>query len=263
MISIPASAVTPALLALFDTTKPTMMRAFNVLEGRAVGQILADHAERPAWAAVREASYGTLYLGGRFSAPVLAAVIAHLLQLGPVGIGCWLDDPVRLLLPPNPDYAGRTLYFPRRDPQVALEPLLPALPAEYQLVARDASLFEQSLDREETLATFGSVENVLRLTLGVMLLHDDLVVCEAATGAPTHGRIEIGVSTREAYRRRGFASRTCARLVLLCEARGHAVWWDCAKQNTASIQLARRLGFRDEQEYQFVYWAKRSDGAAG
>jgi hypothetical protein len=37
--------VTPEVLALFDITKPTMPRAFNVLEGLTGGHILADDCE--------------------------------------------------------------------------------------------------------------------------------------------------------------------------------------------------------------------------
>jgi RimJ/RimL family protein N-acetyltransferase len=82
------------------------------------------------------------------------------------------------------------------------------------------------------------------------------VLCEAATGAPTHGRIEVGVTTAEAHRQRGFATITCATLIALCEAQGYGTWWDCAKQNTPSARLARKLGYQNQQEYRYVWWAK-------
>jgi len=84
----------------------------------------------------------------------------------------------------------------------------------------------------------------------------DVVLAEAATGAPTHGRIEIGVEVAELHRQRGFATITCAKLIETCEAQGYSTWWDCAKQNIASARLARKLGYRDARAYRYVWWAK-------
>jgi RimJ/RimL family protein N-acetyltransferase len=140
---------------------------------------------------------------------------------------------------------------------VPLAPLIEQLPADYRLAIRDAALFEQSLDYESALAAFGTVEQALRLTYGVVALREGIVCSEAATGAPTHGRIELGVTTAEAHRRRGLASSTCARLIEICEVQGYRTWWDCAKQNTPSVRLARKLGYHEEREYRYVYWRKR------
>ena len=108
-----------------------------------------------------------------------------------------------------------------------------------------------------TSDSFGAIENIMQHTLGFTILHDDAVVCEAATGAPTHDRIEIGVHTVEAHRRRGLAAFTCAHLIEACLVKGYSTWWDCAKQNTASFNLARKLGYHGEHEYRYVWWAKQ------
>lgn len=256
MIAITAHEVTADIAALFDFTKPTMPRAFNVLEGAVRGQILVNDLAQPTWAVVREVTFGTLYLGGHLSAPLLATLVEHFRQLGDVGIGCWRDDALNNMLPPNPDYDGLTLSFTERSPHVALEPLMRQLPSGYTLMLRDERLFAQSFDHDTTLAAFGTVENVLRSTLGVVLLQDDVVLCEAATGASTHGCIEVGVTTGEPHRQRGFATITCANLIETCEAQGYETWWDCAKQNTPSARLARKLGYQNEQEYRYMWWAK-------
>jgi hypothetical protein len=54
LIDITHEQVTPEILALFDITKPTMPRAFNVLEGLNRGQILVDDPEQPTSAVVRD-----------------------------------------------------------------------------------------------------------------------------------------------------------------------------------------------------------------
>lgn len=257
MIAITAHEVTPAILALFDLTQPTMPRAMNVLEGTVRGQILVDDPAQPLGAAVREAVFGTLYVGGQINAPLLAALVEHFRQHGDVGLSCWPDAPMSDMLPPRPDYDGRTLYFTQRARHVALQPLIQQLHPGYTLVFRDEQLFAQSFDYHATLATFGTVTNVLQATFGIMILKDDAVVCEAATGAPTHGRIEVGVATAEAHRQRGLATIACAALIDLCETQGYTTWWDCATQNVASVRLVRRLGYHNEQEYRYVMWAKR------
>lgn len=254
MVTIGSHQVTPALLSLFDLSRPTMPSAFHVLEGITRGEILLDDPDRPAWAAVHEATYGTLYIGGNMDADLLSSLVDRIRRGGEVGIGCWLDDPLNDMLPPNPDYDGRTLYFTERTRSVD-ERRVP-LPRGYSLAARDRSFLRQSFDYESTLASFRTEENILQQTLGVVILCGRKVVCEAATGAPTHGRIEVGVTTDASHRRLGLATIACAHLIGMCEAQGYATWWDCAKQNTSSAALARKLGYVNEREYRFVWWAR-------
>lgn len=257
MITIAPHEVTPVILDLFDFTRPTMPRAFNVLEGLNRGQILVDDPTRPTRAVVREGLYGTLYFGGDVSASLVASLIEHFRQTGEVGIGCWLDDWLNDMIPPDPDYDGRTLYFTERSSHNNTHAA--QLPQGYALHQRDEHLFLRSFDYESALDSFGSVENVLKHALGVVILDGDTLVCEAATGAPTHGWIEVGVTTAEPYRGQGFATIACARLIEMCEAMGYRTWWDCAKQNVASTRLARRLGYQNEREYRYVWWSRKQN----
>jgi RimJ/RimL family protein N-acetyltransferase len=252
---ISADCVTPAITALFDATKPTMLRAFTVLEGTSHGQILVDDMRQPTWALVRDPTYGTLYLGGQYTPSLLATLVDQFRHHGAVGIGCWPDDPLTAMLPPKPDYAGTALYFRERFARVASS-IDQALPAPYRLARRDAEHFRQSFDYESTLAALGSVENVVRLTLGVVVLDENIVVCEAATGVATHGQIEVGVTTAAMHRQRGLATVACATLIELCAAKGYTTWWDCATHNSASTRLARKLGYQNEREYRYVEWNK-------
>ena len=257
MSPITHQEVTPDILTLFNPNNPTMPRAFNVLEGTARGHIVVDNLTQPTWVVVRDATYGTLYFGGEINAPLVDTLVTHFLPLGDVGIGCQLDSALNQMLPPHPNYDGYTLYFTQRSPQVDLQPFIRQLPSGYSLMPRDERLFAQSFDYDSTLASFGTVGNVMRYTLGAVIVQGDTVLCEAATGAPTQGRIEIGVTTLESQRRRGFATMTCARLIKICESQGYATWWDCAKQNTPSVRLARKLGYQNEMEYHHVCWLKR------
>jgi GNAT superfamily N-acetyltransferase len=256
MISIDAGQVSPEIIGLFDLVKPTMPRALLVLEGLNRGQILVDDLAHPTSAVVRDGMYGTLYFGGQAGAPLVASLVQHFRGIGEVGIGCWLDDPMNDFIPVGPHYDGRTLYFTERSSMN--DSTVPALTEGLQLILRDERWFPKSFDYASTLAAFGSAEKVVETTLGVIILDGETVVCEAATGAPTHGLIEVGVTTAEAYRGRGLATIACARLIELCEERGYRTWWDCAKQNNPSVKLARRLGYHNEREYRYVWWPKEN-----
>jgi RimJ/RimL family protein N-acetyltransferase len=254
MFSITADQVTSGVLSLFDLSKPTMPRAFNVLEGVNRGQILVDDPSYPTSAVIRDAIYGTLYFGGQINMSLFEALVQNFCRLGDVGFGCWLDDPINQMIPSTPDYDGRTLCFTQRlhvknDEQRSL-------PDGYSVALRDRELFKQSFDYQSTLAAFTNEENVLEHTLGIMILYEGRVVCEAATGAPTHGQIEVGITTEESHRQRGLAFIACTRLIKLCEAKGYRTWWDCAKQNIPSVNLARKLGYRNEREYRYVWWRR-------
>jgi len=254
MIPISAQQVTSEIVALFDITKPTAPRAFNVLKGVTRGQILVDDQVHPNWAVVREATYGSLYFGGEINASLISELVEQFRQVGEVGIGCWLEDELNDMLPSNPDYDGRAIYFPDCIANKELLNMQP--PSGYTLGPRDQKLFEQSFDYQSTLDELGSLENVINLTLGVMVLYEDKVVCEAGTGAPIKGVIEVGVTTHEDHRQRGLATIACANLIARCEAQGYKTWWDCAKQNIPSTKLARKLGYQNEREYRYVWWQK-------
>ena len=256
LLSITQEQVTPGLLALFDITKPTMPRAFNILEGLNRGQILVDDPAHPTTAVVRDDMYGTLYFGGNVGASLISSLVPYFCGMGEVGIGCWLNDPLNAMIPSDFDYDGRTYYFTERSSTHDRQNF--QLPAGFRLLPRDEELFRKSFDYQSTVDLFGSPENVLRHTLGVTVLHEDTLVCEAATGAPTHGWIEVGVTTAEPYRSQGFATIACARLIELCEEQGYKTWWDCAKQNTPSVRLAKKLGYQDDPEYRYVWWAKKN-----
>ena len=254
LLPITQDQVTPEILALFDISKPTMPRAFNVLEGLNSGQILVDDPTKPTLSVVRDGMYGTLYFGGNVSTSLVAYLVPYFRQIGEVGIGCWLNDPLNEMIPTDFDYDGRTYYFTERSSRK--DQLEFQLPAGYSLAGRDEHVFPRSFDFQSTLELFGTVENAVKHTLGVVILHGDILVCEAATGAPTHGMIEVGVTTAEPYRGLGLATIACARLIEICEEQGYKTWWDCAKQNTPSVKLAHRLGYQNEREYRYVWWTK-------
>jgi GNAT superfamily N-acetyltransferase len=256
MFQLSPNQVSPRLYSLFDPGLPAAVRCFTVLAGDAAGQIFTDDPANPTWGLVRETAFGTIYPGGALEPPLLARLVDKLRREGDVMVGLWPGDDRLQRLPPNPGYEGAVLEFVDRPAGEGLERYLSQIPSDCQVRRVDRPLLERSADLELVLTTFGSAEKALEKGLGFFLMSGETLLCEAFTGPPALGQIEVGVMTHEPYQGRGYATLTCAHLIQACEALGYQTYWNCAKQNRASAALARKLGYKVEKEYKLVAWFK-------
>jgi RimJ/RimL family protein N-acetyltransferase len=107
------------------------------------------------------------------------------------------------------------------------------------------------------LSGYPSTAKALEDLMGFFLMREDEILCEALAGAEIMGIREIGVDTPELYRKRGYATLTCARLIQFCEQQGLQTYWNCNKYNHGSVALARKLGYQTEKEYRLLIWEKK------
>ena len=170
-------------------------------------------------------------------------------------IGLWPGDPRWKLLPQGLDFSGFTLDFTDRRPGPQNKPL-PKVPEDCNLHRMDLPLFERSADRSLYLAIYGSAQRALEKGYGICLTNHHELLCEAFAGPIAQGCVEIGTQTHIDHRRKGYATLTCMHLVLEMERMGYRTYWNCAKDNQASIALARKLGFQTEKEYHLMAWPK-------
>jgi hypothetical protein len=256
MIEIHPAQITPQLRALFDPRMPAGFRCFAVIAGDVAGRIFTDDPIRPTWGLVQEAAFGTLYPGGALESFTWQRLIAKLREDGDVLVGLWPDDRRIQLLPPAPDYDGFTLDFTNRPAGTGLEEYLRELPDGCIIRTLDRELFERSTGRDFYCTMYGSAERVLETVQARFLMRADEICCESYAYFAALGIIEIATSTSEPYYGRGYATMTCAHLIQACEAQGYQTYWNCAKQNLASAAVARKLGFRTENEYRLLAWLK-------
>jgi GNAT superfamily N-acetyltransferase len=248
--------VSDGLQSLFSPSMPVSLRCFAILNGDAAGRILANDPVEPRYAIVQEMGDGAIYMGGLLTAPILSEAIDTLRKDKDVIVGLWHDDPRLEWLPPSPDYDGAAIDFTNRLVGEGLSQFLP-LPEGCRLQAIDSGLFQHLARPEWYVSVFGSVEKALEKGVGYCLMGDGDILCEAFAGPSANGVIEIGVGTPEAYRRRGYATVTCAHLIRVCEGKGYRTLWNTAEQNKASKALARKLGYQTEQEFRVLAWSRR------
>jgi len=247
----------PALLGLFDSTVPDNPVLWAVLKGRTAGRALVDNAQSPSQCVLRTDACLT-FSSRRISQAFLNQAITHLRQTGPV----WLVGPPTLPsqpLAPNATLIIQRLEFYDCDPRACvLADLRRRLPDGFEIHPIDRHLLERCAWRSDMEFYCGSLDNFLVNGIGLALMRGDDIIVEAYATSLGEANAEIGAVTREAYRGHGYAPIACAFLIQACEERGYQAYWSCDAENTASIRVARKLGFRQEKAYQILEYSPLS-----
>ena len=74
---------------------------------------------------------------------------------------------------------------------------------------------------------------------------DDNIVAIAHTYAETDLHADIGVSTIEQWREKGFSTAAASLVAQEIQARGKVPAWSCGEDNFASLRVAQKLGFTE------------------
>ncbi len=78
------------------------------------------------------------------------------------------------------------------------------------------------------------------------------IVAIAHVYADTHLHADIGVSTLEAWRGKGFATAAASLVAEQIQARGKVPAWSCGEDNAASLRVAQKLGFTEVARRTYV-----------
>ena len=79
--------------------------------------------------------------------------------------------------------------------------------------------------------------------VGYSLMCDGEIASTAFSAYRLENQLEIGIETMEKYKGKGFALQVCSAIIDYCLENGLEPVWGCRMENTASYQLAQRLGF--------------------
>ncbi len=100
-----------------------------------------------------------------------------------------------------------------------------------------------------------TVENFLTRGVSFCVLCENQVASWCTSDCVAGERIDVGVMTHPAHRRRGLASIAVAATVEHCLNHGlSAVGWHCNAANVPSWKTAERVGFVRNREYAYYYY---------
>jgi GNAT superfamily N-acetyltransferase len=237
----------------------------SILSGDTPGVLYVDNPQQPSIALACFKDH--LFLAGSPAGEALDQTLAKflcgemLMQARQDGQGAFIlqvADPaweshLEAILPCLQPLPGLRQYYACR--QLA-QPWQPLLPPAYQLRSVDAALLDTpdlyGVDAlcMEMVSERPSVEDFLRRSFGVCLLHDEAVVGFCLSEYNLAGRCEVGVWTAEAHRQRGLGKLMSLALVEQALQRGYTeVGWHCWANNLPSAALARSAGFVLQRDY--------------
>jgi len=244
MIEYPADH--PALPALFDPHVPNNAALWAVFQGRHAGRALVDDPQHPTQCVVRTEAVLT-YASYQVSQAFLAQAIERFRQVGHI----WLIRAEGDAPAPGGYRNLPRLEFYDYDPQSpTLADLRSRIPDGYEMRPIDRALLERCAWRDDMAFYCGSLENFLKVDLGLCLMQGEEIIVEAYASAFGDPYAEIGAITHEAYRGRGYAPIAVAHLIQAVEQRGYHAYWSCDVDNPPSAAVARKLGFRTEKAYE-------------
>jgi RimJ/RimL family protein N-acetyltransferase len=238
------------------------------LAGLAPGRVFVDDAHDPRAAFIWN-DYRFSYLAGDPANETFLRGLASLLEAELLPEARGSHDPSLALYPDSPTWLEaleRRLeaYHPlrlfrslHRFDRQAFEKharFLEPLPPEYRQLPIDAGLCEQF--RELAFAyqlLWGGTQGFLAHGFGFCMLADGELASACDSAFCAGGWAEMGVETREAYRRQGLARQVTTAFIHESLRRGLEPVWECWWENAPSRKLATRLGFKWLEDYPVLF----------
>ncbi len=241
----------PSLPALFDPTVPNNPALWAVLKGRHAGRAWVDDVQNPSQCVLRTDTILT-YVSRQITQTFLDQAIVHLRQIGSFWLVWPFTMPAQLVAPQAACIIQRLECYDYDPHSRVLADLRQRLPDGFEIRPIDRRLLDRCEWRADMEFYCGSLDNFLANGIGLVMMRGDEIIVEAYASSLGDTQAEIGAVTREAYRGRGYAPITCAYLIQVCEQRGYRAYWSCDVYNEASIRVARKLGFRQENAYEIL-----------
>ncbi len=104
-------------------------------------------------------------------------------------------------------------------------------------------------------AVWWSKEEFYSKGISFAVLHGNEVVAWCTPDCVAGDRIDVGIITHRAHRRKGLAAVAVAATVEECLKQGFgAIGWHCNADNTGSWKTAEKVGFYRNREYSYYYY---------
>lgn len=225
-----------------------------IIEGTNLGAVYVDDPERPRSALIDQTGIVSFFIGEPDNAAFLRDFDRFLTeQLAPdTHAACGGDTFIAVLhntawrqalapvLAARAPEADEECYFT----QEADAPAQHALPTGFAIARIDAVLAANDDIAECLLESWPDTDRFLAHGIGYAVMQDERAVSLAFSCAVWNGRHEINVLTfDDDDQGRGFATSACTAWLAEAQRAGMVPHWTAMASNTASLHLARKLGF--------------------
>ena len=238
----------PVLPSLFNPHVPNNPALWAVFQGRHAGRAVVDDIQQPSQCLLRTEAVLT-YASHPMSQSFLTEAIDYFRHTGRIWLIRSPGDPSA---PESFRFLPRLEFFDYDPHSPVLEDFRNRLPAGFEIRPIDANLLNRCEWRDDMAFYCGSLENFLHNGLGICLMHGDEIIVETYASALGVPYAEIGAITHEPYRGRSYAPIAVAFLIEALELCGFHAYWSCDTDNSASVRVARKLGFRIERTYEIL-----------
>ena len=242
-----------------------------VVDGTSPGRIYVDHVENPRTAFM--CTVEGYYLVGDYNDDEFSKSLNHLifqslfagdtLRQGETDVAisyhpaAWRSKMPIIFHGRTPLKAARRHYI---CDQLNLDHWRSMVPKGFQVrrlderLLRTPDLTVPAHVRDWMKTNWGSISNFMKKGFGFCMVHDKSIVSWSLTDCVSCDACEIGIHTREGYRRQGLATLTATAAVDHALSTGlRQVGWHCDEYNLGSIGAAEAVGFRLERKYVQYY----------
>ena len=117
------------------------------------------------------------------------------------------------------------------------------LKINHKIVRTDKAIFKEMKGSVVPMFFWNNADNFCDRGVGFSLFYNDKLASTAYSAYIHDNYLEIGIETIEEYRGKGLAQYACAALIDYCLQNNFEPVWSCRFENTASYNLAQKLGF--------------------
>ena len=250
----------PSVLPLYREMGICFPLILAVIQKKQRGQVFVDKQENPS-SAIVITNFGFMSFFGMEQNEVfnfgLAELFASRDAIRPTYL-LWYSPPtywqerLNVLVPSSARRRERVRFEFREDRADFLKEAA-RCPADFELRNLDTDLIPKTEKFGIRIDSrfWRSAADFLEHGLGVCLVKDNEVVSLCYSACVVDGLAEIDTITQEEHRSRGLGTLVAQQFIRECMRRGITPTWDSFVSNTASMRLAKRLGFIEFRTYSF------------